>query len=69
MILKVNISENEIHVWSQKPPYEYTSFRETMTEIESNKEKLLQQIILQQYNLDNTTIYGNNYNVKETLGI
>ena len=42
MILKVNMSENEIHVWSQKPPYEYTSFRETMTEIENNKEKLLQ---------------------------
>lgn len=41
MILKVNMSENEIHVWSQKPSYKYTSFRETMTEIESNKEKLL----------------------------
>jgi hypothetical protein len=39
-----------------------------MTEIESNKDKLLQQIILQQYNLDNTTIYGDNYNVKDTLG-
>lgn len=41
MILKVNMSENEIHVWSQKPSYKYTSFRETMTEIESNKDKLL----------------------------
>lgn len=69
MILKVNISENNIHVWSMRPQYEYTSFRETLTEMQGNKQELLQSVILQQYNLDNTTVYGNNYNIQNTLGI
>lgn len=37
MILKVNISENNIHVWSMRPQYEYTSFRETLTEMQGNQ--------------------------------
>lgn len=37
IVLKVNISENEIHVWTVKPKHEYTSFRETLTEIQDNK--------------------------------
>lgn len=69
MILKVNISDNEIHVWTLKPQYEYSSFRDTLTQMQGNKSKLLQSIILQQFNLDNTTIYGDNYSITNTLGI
>lgn len=69
MILKVNVSENEIHVWSQRPSFEYASYRETFTELMNDKDKLLQQIILEQYNLDNQKIYGCNYNKNKTLGI
>lgn len=42
MILKVNISENRIHIWTLMPQFEYTSFRETLTEIQDNQKKLLQ---------------------------
>lgn len=41
MILKVNVSENRIHIWSMNPQFEYTSFRETLTEIQDNNKKLL----------------------------
>lgn len=33
IILKVNISENVIHYWCLQPDYEFTSYRETMTQI------------------------------------
>lgn len=68
MILKVNITENVIHIWSMMPQFEYISFRETITEMQDNQSKLLQNIILQQFNLDNQTIYGDNYDIKNTLG-
>lgn len=46
MILKVNIYEPVIHIWSMKPEFEYISFRETITEMQDNQSKLLQNIIL-----------------------
>lgn len=42
MILKVNVGDNRIHVWSMTPHFEYTSFRETLTEIQDNNKKLLE---------------------------
>lgn len=46
MMLKVNYQENVIHIWSMKPQFEYISFRETITEMQDNESKLLQNIIL-----------------------
>ena len=65
MILKVNLNENRIHVWSMNPQFEYQSFIRTLMEIKDNKEKLLQEIILQQYSLDNQTVYGDNYDMND----
>lgn len=53
MILKVNLTENRIHIWSLLPQTEHSQFRETITEIQGNQKKQLQQIILQQYSLEN----------------
>ena len=36
--------------------------------MQDNQSHLLQSIILEQFNLDNQTNYGDNYNVKKTLG-
>lgn len=69
IIMKVNINENRIHVWSMDPMHEEISFRETLSLIMGNNEKLLEQLILQQYSLDNQTIHGDNYDIYDTLGI
>ena len=54
-----------------RPNYEFTSFREKLIQIQGNKEEFLQQIILQQYSLDNMTIHQDNYKYNEfdALGI
>ena len=41
MILKVNVNENKIHVWSMKPQFEFTSFQETLTQSKKYEEKTL----------------------------
>ena len=33
IIMKVNVSENSIHVWSMNPQFETTSFRDKITKI------------------------------------
>lgn len=69
IILKVNLFQNCIHIWTMKPNFEYTCLREKLTEIESYDMELLQDIILQQYSIDNQKVYMDNYNMHQTLGI
>ena len=47
LILKINLNENRMHVWSLIPNVEEASLIRTLMEIKDNKEKLLQEIILQ----------------------
>lgn len=68
MILKVNLNENKIHVWSMKPRHDFSSYIRSLMEIKGNKDKLLQEIILQQFSLDNSTVYQDNYDFNDGVG-
>lgn len=68
MILKVNITEQDIHYWTLKPNYEMISFREEIIKCEDDQSKFLQKLILKQFNLENQSDHCQNYNYKDTLG-
>ena len=63
MILKVNFNENRIHVWSMIHNYESTCLMETLDDLREDKQSFLQETILKQFTLNNTTTHGDNYDI------